>query len=53
VEVVPRLDDALVRGIALAEEGIGEGVGFGSGGVVVTGSVITAGEARALLGQQR
>lgn len=50
VEVVPRLDEAIVRGIALAEEGIGEGgVGFGSGGVLVTGSVITAGEARRLL----
>jgi dihydrofolate synthase/folylpolyglutamate synthase len=50
VDVVPRLDDALERAIALAEEGIGEGIGFGSGGVVVTGSVITAGEARTLLG---
>jgi dihydrofolate synthase/folylpolyglutamate synthase len=53
VEAVPRLDDALVRGITLAEEGIGDGVGFGSGGVLVTGSVITAGEARALLGPER
>jgi dihydrofolate synthase/folylpolyglutamate synthase len=50
VDVVPRLGDALERAIALAEEGIGEGIGFGSGGVVVTGSVITAGEARTLLG---
>ena len=50
VHVVPRLDDALERAIALAEEGIGDGIGFGSGGVVVTGSVITAGEARTLLG---
>ncbi len=49
VDVVPRLDDALVRGIALAEEGIGEAVGFGGGGVVVSGSVITVGEARGLL----
>lgn len=50
VEVVPRLDEAIVRGIALAEEGIAVGgVGFGSGGVLVTGSVITAGEARRLL----
>ncbi len=49
VVVVARLDEALVRGMALAEEGIGEGVGFGSGGVLVTGSVVTAGEARTLL----
>ncbi|MGI8701097.1 MAG: bifunctional folylpolyglutamate synthase/dihydrofolate synthase [Nocardioidaceae bacterium] len=49
VEVVAGLDDALVRGMALAEEGIGDGVGFGSGGVLVTGSVVTVGEARTLL----
>ncbi|MGH3472229.1 MAG: bifunctional folylpolyglutamate synthase/dihydrofolate synthase [Nocardioidaceae bacterium] len=45
VEVVRRLDEALVRGIASAEEGID----VGSGGVLVSGSVITAGEARTLL----
>ena len=50
VEVVPLLDDALVRAITLAEQGIGGDVGFGSGGVLVTGSVITVGEARTLLG---
>jgi dihydrofolate synthase/folylpolyglutamate synthase len=50
VHVAPRLDDALERGIELAEAGIGDDdVGFGSGGVLVTGSVITAGEARSLL----
>lgn len=50
VEVLDRLDEAIVRGIALAEEGIAEGgVGFGSGGVLVTGSVVTVGEARTLL----
>ena len=38
------LPDALDRAIALAEE---EGLG---GGVIVTGSVITAGEVRLLLG---
>lgn len=54
VEVKPRLDDAIERGIELAEAGVGEGdVGFGSGGVLVTGSVITAGEARGLLGGGR
>jgi dihydrofolate synthase / folylpolyglutamate synthase len=52
VDVVPRLDDALERGIELAEQGIDGGrddLGFGSGGVLVTGSVITSGEARTLL----
>jgi dihydrofolate synthase/folylpolyglutamate synthase len=53
VEVVPRLDDALERGITVAEAGVGEDIGFGSGGVLVTGSVITAGEARTLLGAGR
>ena len=49
VEVRPRLDDAIETGIALAEEDAGEPL---SGvGVVVTGSVVTAGEARALLGR--
>jgi dihydrofolate synthase/folylpolyglutamate synthase len=54
VEVVPRLDDALERAIELAEQGIDAGdVGFGSGGVLVTGSVITSGEARTLLAGPR
>ena len=45
VEVVPRLDDALEAGVRLAEE---DGV-VGGAGVLVTGSVITVGEARRLL----
>ncbi len=45
VEVVPRLDDALEAGVRLAEE---EG-DLGGAGVLVTGSVITVGEARRLL----
>lgn len=49
VEVVPRLDDALDRAVGLAEEGGMLGEALGSGGVIVTGSVITAGEARLLL----
>ncbi|MGI8578099.1 MAG: bifunctional folylpolyglutamate synthase/dihydrofolate synthase [Nocardioidaceae bacterium] len=55
VEVVGRLDDALERAICLAEAEFveGSGVGIGSGGVLVTGSVITAGEARSLLGGGR
>ncbi|MEJ7628954.1 MAG: folylpolyglutamate synthase/dihydrofolate synthase family protein [Nocardioidaceae bacterium] len=52
VEVVGRLDNALERGIALAEAMPGD-VGFGSGGVLVTGSVVTVGEARMLLGGGR
>jgi dihydrofolate synthase/folylpolyglutamate synthase len=48
VVVEPRLDDALERAITLAEQTDDE---FLSGaGVLVTGSVVTAGEARVLLG---
>jgi dihydrofolate synthase/folylpolyglutamate synthase len=50
VDVRPRLDDALDTAIALAEADAEEPL---SGvGVVVTGSVVTAGEARALLGKE-
>jgi len=51
VHVSSRLDDALDVGAALAEGG-GGGLGqsLGSGGVLVTGSVVTVGEARTLLG---
>ena len=45
VHVARRLDDAIEQAATLAETG---GV-YGSGGVLVTGSVITAGEARAML----
>ncbi|MFT4189775.1 MAG: folylpolyglutamate synthase/dihydrofolate synthase family protein [Aeromicrobium sp.] len=49
VTVLPRLDDALERGVALTEalEGFEDAVG--SGGLLVTGSVVTVGEARTLL----
>ncbi|MEU4883920.1 folylpolyglutamate synthase/dihydrofolate synthase family protein [Streptomyces althioticus] len=47
VQVEPRLPDALEAAITLAEE---EGE-FAGGGVLVTGSVITVGEARLLLGK--
>ncbi|HEX3816084.1 MAG TPA: folylpolyglutamate synthase/dihydrofolate synthase family protein [Mycobacteriales bacterium] len=47
VTVEPRLDDAIDTGIQLAEEDI---EGLGSSGVLITGSVITAGDARMLLG---
>ncbi|MCF3104045.1 bifunctional folylpolyglutamate synthase/dihydrofolate synthase [Streptomyces roseoverticillatus] len=47
VQVEPRLDDALEAAITLAEEESE----FSGAGVLVTGSVITAGEARLLLGK--
>ncbi|MEU9287640.1 folylpolyglutamate synthase/dihydrofolate synthase family protein [Streptomyces sp. NPDC048275] len=47
VQVEPRLDDAIEAAITLAEE---EGE-YAGGGVLVTGSVITVGEARLLLGR--
>lgn len=47
VQVEPRLPDALEAAITLAEE---EGE-FAGGGVLITGSVITVGEARLLLGK--
>jgi dihydrofolate synthase / folylpolyglutamate synthase len=50
VDVRPRLDDAVETAIALAEADAEEPL---SGvGVVVTGSVVTAGEARALFGKE-
>jgi dihydrofolate synthase / folylpolyglutamate synthase len=44
VTVVPRLDDAIDRAVALAEED-----GVGSSGALITGSVVAVGEARTLL----
>jgi dihydrofolate synthase/folylpolyglutamate synthase len=46
VTVELRLDDAIDTAVRLADEDI---VGIGSSGVLVTGSVITAGDARTLL----
>ena len=43
------LVDAIDQATTLAEAGGVFGEGLGSGGVLVTGSVITVGEARALL----
>ncbi|MFG3049375.1 bifunctional folylpolyglutamate synthase/dihydrofolate synthase [Kitasatospora sp. NPDC048239] len=48
VQVEPRLDDAITAAVTLAEE---EG-DLGGAGVLVTGSVITVGEARLLLGRK-
>ena len=49
VRVAEQLDDALELGVTLAETGGALGESIGSGGVLVTGSVVTVGEARALL----
>jgi dihydrofolate synthase/folylpolyglutamate synthase len=49
VTVVPRLADAIDAAAALAEADAGVGDPLGSGAVLVTGSVVTVGEARALL----
>jgi len=44
-----RLDEAIEAAVALADEAVAD-TGPGSGGVLITGSVITAGDARRLLG---
>jgi dihydrofolate synthase/folylpolyglutamate synthase len=51
VTVEPRLDDAVEQAVRLAEETEDESEGVSGGGVVITGSVVTAGEARTLLGK--
>ena len=53
VTLVSRLDDALETGISMAETHEGHEEAIGSGGVLVTGSVVTAGQARILLGGQQ
>ncbi|MDN4160476.1 bifunctional tetrahydrofolate synthase/dihydrofolate synthase [Nocardioides abyssi] len=50
VSVEPRLADAIDAAAALAEAGEAVGSPLGSGAVLVTGSVVTVGEARTLLG---
>jgi dihydrofolate synthase/folylpolyglutamate synthase len=49
VSVAPDLADAIDQAATLAEAGEVFGDGLGSGAVLVTGSVITVGEARAML----
>ena len=49
VQTADHLDDAIEAAVALADEAVAE-TGPGSGGVLITGSVITAGDARRLLG---
>jgi len=53
VHVVPRLPDALDEAAGLAEQGGVFGEAIGSGAVLVTGSVVTVGEARTMLGTRR
>ncbi len=49
VHVARRLDDAIDQAATLAEAGGVFGEAIGSGGVLITGSVVTVGEARAML----
>src|SRR4051794_21808077 len=49
VSVTPDLGDAIEAAATLAEAGAAFGEGLGSGAVLVTGSVVTVGEARTLL----
>jgi dihydrofolate synthase/folylpolyglutamate synthase len=49
VTVEPDLRDAIDRAVALAEAGAAFGESIGAGGVLVTGSVVTVGQARAML----
>jgi dihydrofolate synthase/folylpolyglutamate synthase len=49
--VRPHLDDAIEDAVRLAEES-DDGDIVSGGGVVVTGSVVTAGDARALFGKE-
>jgi dihydrofolate synthase/folylpolyglutamate synthase len=52
IVVEPRLDDAIETAVRLAEEVAEPGQPLSGAGVVVTGSVVTAGEARALFGKE-
>ncbi|HEY7719683.1 MAG TPA: folylpolyglutamate synthase/dihydrofolate synthase family protein [Pedococcus sp.] len=52
VSVTPRLADAIDQAATLAEAGAVFGDGLGSGAVLVTGSVVTVGEARAMIARQ-
>lgn len=52
VVVEPRLDTAIETAVALAEESHDPEEPISGGGVLITGSVVTAGEARALFGKE-
>jgi dihydrofolate synthase / folylpolyglutamate synthase len=49
VTVAERLDDAIELGVALADEADAAAGGPGGAGVLITGAIVTAGEARVLL----
>jgi dihydrofolate synthase/folylpolyglutamate synthase len=49
VSVERRLEDAIDRAAGMAEDGGNQGGSLGSGAVLVTGSVVTVGEARTML----
>ena len=53
VSVVPDLADAIERAATLAEAGEAIDVSIGAGAVLITGSVVTVGEARSLLKGRR
>ena len=50
VTITSRLDDALERAVLMTDAAEGFSEEIGGGGVLVTGSVVTVGEARVLLG---
>jgi dihydrofolate synthase / folylpolyglutamate synthase len=52
IVVEPRLDDAVESAIRMAEETDDPSESVSGGGVVITGSVVTAGEGRALFGKE-
>jgi dihydrofolate synthase / folylpolyglutamate synthase len=52
IVVEPRLDDAIETAVRLAETGDGAGEQLSGAGVIATGSVVTAGEVRALFGKE-
>ncbi|GAA4412874.1 folylpolyglutamate synthase/dihydrofolate synthase family protein [Actinokineospora soli] len=52
ITVAPRLDDAVEIAVGLAEETDDPNEPVSGGGVVITGSVVTAGDARTLFGKE-
>jgi dihydrofolate synthase/folylpolyglutamate synthase len=52
IVIEPRLDDALEAAIQLAESADDDAESLAGGGVIATGSVVTAGEVRTLFGKE-
>ncbi|MBO0878293.1 MAG: dihydrofolate synthase, partial [Pseudonocardia sp.] len=52
VVVEPRLDDAVEQAVSITEEVDEDDGALAGGGVLVTGSVVTAGDARTLFGKE-